>query len=222
MQRQHPRKQATKAPTYEQFMATLAASQEAFEKRLLALEALQQKREEIELAIAQERKEAERERNEADKKIDRQITELNKQMGYVSNRMGEVVEALAGRAIYKQLAKLGHKIRSFEEGVKLRGKDFQVVAEVDAVLYNAQTVFLAEVKTKITSQHIDQHLRRIETVRRLSTDIQPEMPIAGIVAAVVFPDAVATYAMKKGLLVVRPENELFGIINPPGFEIRFW
>lgn len=153
---------------------------------------------------------------------ERKNAEINKRLGFIDNRLGEIVEALASVSVRKQLKKRGYAITTVNDNVKILSPKGETMVEIDVVLFNGGTVFLAETKTKLTSQMVDAHLKRIETVAANPQPYTAGKKLAGIVAAMILPDAVANYAMKKGLLVVRPENDVFGIVNPEGFEVKMW
>lgn len=188
-------------PGMAEFMAALDASRKESEKRMA---------------------EWERERKRDNAEWERKNAELNKQMGFLSNRLGEVMEALASVSVRRQLKKRGHAITTVNDKVKILSATGETMVEIDVVLFNGGTVFLAETKTKLTSQMVDKHIARIETVAAHPQPYTHGKKIAGIVAAAVLPDAVANYAMKKGLLVVRPDNDVFSIINPEDFVLKTW
>jgi hypothetical protein len=95
--------------------------------------------------------------------------------------------------------------------------------EVDALLENGDKVMAVEIKTKPNTQDIDEHVERMEKLRRYADLHGDKRVYLGAVAGVVFSESEKNYAMKNGFYVIEPSGDTFSIIEPEGkYRPREW
>ncbi|MDR2792690.1 MAG: hypothetical protein LBB61_03355, partial [Treponema sp.] len=106
---------------------------------------------------------------------------------------------------------------------KVAKGEHAILAEIDALLENGDTVMAVEIKSKPTTDDIDDHITRMEKVRRYADLHGDTRKYLGALAGVVFSDGAKTYTLKNGLYVVEPSGDTFNITEPKGsYHPRVW
>jgi hypothetical protein len=188
-----------------------------------------QSRAETNRLMAESRAEADRQMRETreqmretDRKMretDRKIDKLGKQIGGLGNRLGEFVEGVVSPGLVRLFRERGldvhralHDVGGNKNGVALQ-VDILVANDVDAVA--------VEVKSKLSSEDVDEHLERLGKFKTLFPEFASKR-LLGAVAAMVIPGDAAAYAGKRGLFVIGQKGEDAVLLNAEGFEPRAW
>jgi hypothetical protein len=80
---------------------------------------------------------------------------------------------------------------------------------------------LVEVKTKLTTEHIKEHIERLEKMRRHADLRGDKRSFLGAVAGVIMTPTVKDYALKQGLFAIEPSGETLNI-TPPHNTPKEW
>jgi hypothetical protein len=227
---------------FEQFMTGLQeirkiqeeTARHLRETELIVKETIQQMRETDRQVkeTAQQMKETDRQVKETAqqmKETDRQMKETGKQMketdkrvGALTNRFGEMVEYMVRPNLVAKFQELGF---SFTKANRTEITDWEhnIITEVDALLENGDTVMAVEIKNKPNSDDIDDHIERMEKLRRHANLHNDKRRYLGAMGGVVFSESDKIYALKQGLYVVEPSGETFNITEPKGaYHPREW
>jgi hypothetical protein len=162
---------------------------------------------------------------EADKRFketDRLIKENSRQMGEVHNRLGELVEHIVLPNIMEKVKPLGFGFEHIRPRYEFTDKDFRPVAEADVLLINGKYLMVIEVKTVLKVKDVDNHVKRLETIRRHACAPYESRSFLGAVAGAVVDVAVKTYAHKKGLYVAEQSGDTLRLDVPDGFTPAVW
>ncbi|MCF8210103.1 MAG: hypothetical protein K9K38_11975 [Rhodoferax sp.] len=92
---------------------------------------------------------------------------------------------------------------------------------IDLLVVNDGALVAVECKSKLTKEDIDQHLQRMEKLKRLFPLYKNHQAL-GAVAAMVMSDSVRDYALSHGLFVLRQSSDSIEIGNPEGFSPTIW
>ncbi len=164
-----------------------------------------------------DRRTAEYDRRAAE--TDRQIAKLGKQIGGLGNRLGEFAEGVVRPGLVRLFRERGldvhralHDVGGNKNGVALQ-VDILVANDVDAVA--------VEVKSKLASEDVDEHVERLGKFKTLFPEFASKH-LLGAMAAMVIPDDAAAYAEKKGLFVIGQRGDDAVLLNSEGFEPRVW
>jgi hypothetical protein len=84
------------------------------------------------------------------------------------------------------------------------------------MLENGDKAMLVEVKTKPTTEHIQEHIERLEKMRKYADLHDDKRTFLGAVAGVVMTPNVKEYALKQGFFVIEPSGDTFNITSPRG------
>ncbi|MDR1107294.1 MAG: hypothetical protein LBL44_13140, partial [Treponema sp.] len=99
----------------------------------------------------------------------------------------------------------------------------RVAAQVDVLLENGDYAMPVEVKSELTTEDVDDHIKRIGKVREQLDKRGDTRKLVGAVAAMVAPEDVRKYALKKGLYVLVQSGNTVILAEPPeGFKVREW
>jgi hypothetical protein len=202
--------EAAKGLTFEKVWAAL------METRLRQEESLRDLKESLEES-----------QKKTEKAMRKTMRDLAKNLGGLGNTIGSVTEAMFCAQLCKKFDGLGYtfntqanrKVFYDERSENRRG----VLAEVDSVLENGEYVMLVEIKTKLSIENVDDHLERIDIVRRYMDAHGDERKIVGAAAGGLVPENVLRHAQKNGLFVVVQSGNAAVVADmPQGLKAREW
>jgi hypothetical protein len=156
------------------------------------------------------------------KETERLVKETTRTVGNLSNKLGIVVEHLVLSNIKEKFNVLGYEFTKAGPSVLIEDHKKQIITQIDAMLENGEFALAIEVKTQLNVGHVDEHLERMEKLRRYADDRGDKRKFLGAVAGAVVADNVKAYALKKGFYVIRQSGDTVTIENPQGFEPKTW
>ncbi|MDR1277359.1 MAG: hypothetical protein LBK02_01260 [Treponema sp.] len=145
-----------------------------------------------------------------------QIKETGKQIGKLGNRFGEMVEYTVVPNLVVKFKELGFEFEKTNRGMKIEDQKHRIFTEIDAFMENGDRAMVVEIKTKPNVEDIDDHIERMEKLRRYADLHNDARKYLGAIAGVVFGDSAKTYALKKGFYVIEPSGDTFNITEPKG------
>ena len=221
----------TPAPTFEDvwrmFQETDRKIQEADRKmREETRESEQQRRAqsaETERQMKEHLAETERQMKEHLAETERVMKErsavLSKQLGDLGNRLGEFVEHAVAPAVVQLFQAQGVEVHEVHPEVSSKRNGEGV--EIDLLVINDDALVAVECKSKLTHAHVDEHLERMEKLKRLFPLYKNHRAL-GAVAAMVMSDSVKAYAQNQGFYVLCQNGENVEVSNTEGFTPRAW
>jgi hypothetical protein len=160
---------------------------------------------------------------EESKKTDKMVKELSKNIGGINNSIGKWMEKMTAARLWKKFDQFGFVFTKDGSDIKFRDKNGRVISEVDILLEDGIYVMLVEVKFDLTTKDVDEHLERIEKVRRCMDEHDDRRKIVAAVAGSIAPDNVRLYAQRKGLYVIVPSGKTVAVADvPDSFTHREW
>jgi len=151
---------------------------------------------------------------ESKKETDRQIKEMRKKQGEYDNRFGEVVEHMIAPNLRDKFRELGYVFERTSIENKIEDFNNNIFFEVDVLLENSEKAMLVEIKTKLTNKYVNDHIERLNKMRRYADFRGDKRVFLGASAGVIIPSNVKDYALSKGLFVIKPSGETFNITAP--------
>ena len=161
-------------------------------------------------------KETDRKMQESAARFDRQMQETDKRLGKLGNRMGEIVEHMVAPNLREKFRELGLNFPKANPNSNVSDYDNKIFLEIDVLLENGEKAMLVEVKTNLTTEDVQDHIKRLEKMRIYADLHGDKRAFLGAVAGVVVTVNVKEYALGKGLYVIEPSGETFNIISPNG------
>ena len=172
----------------------------------------------------EQQKEAARRMEETDRRMaetDRQIKEYNRRFGDFTRRFGEVVEYMIAPNLREKFNELGYDFPSTASDRRIGDHKNNIFLEIDVMLENGDKAMLVEIKTKLTTEHVNDHVERMEKMRIYADLRGDKRSFLGAVAGVVIEQNVKEYALKRGFFVIEPSGESF-YITPPDSTPQEW
>ncbi|MDR3122165.1 MAG: hypothetical protein LBU16_00080 [Treponema sp.] len=156
------------------------------------------------------------------KETDRAVKEASRIVGNLGNKLGIVVEHLVLANIKEKFNDLGYEFTKAGPSVLIEDRKKAIITQIDAMLENGEFALAIEVKTQLNVGHVDEHLERMEKLRRYADDRGDQRKFLGAVAGAIVAENVKEYALKKGLYVIRQSGDTVTIETPASFKPREW
>ena len=153
---------------------------------------------------------------------EKSMKELRKEIGRVTGSIGQLTESMFSNVWVKFNEAFGFEFTG--QGPHYRFMEGErVVAEADYFLENGEYILIIEVKTKMTEEHIKDHMERLEVIRKHRDACGDKRKIVGAAAGAVFHESVMKYALKNGLYVLLQSGEAVTLADHPSdFKAREW
>ena len=164
-------------------------------------------------------KELSAEIKETQKITAREINAVNTSIGRLSNRLGEFVEEAVRPSAVRLFRERGIDIHEVQQSITAKRDGEQL--EIDLLVVNNENVVVIECKSNLSVDDVNDHLERLEKVKRLLPRYN-NCNVLGAVAGMVIPDNVATYAIKKGLYVIGQNGDHLELRNEQSFTPKAW
>ena len=158
------------------------------------------------------------------KETDRKMKETNRQISKLGSRIGEIVESMVNGHIVEKFQALGYDVTQHCREKLFKYKRLKLHGEIDLFLEDGDTAILIEVKTKLETADVREHIERIEKYRRyIDATSGDKRSFIGAVAGAIVTDEALAYAHQNGLYVIVQSGEAVKILTPPkGFIARKW
>jgi hypothetical protein len=155
------------------------------------------------------------------KLTDRQVKRLSRNIGGMSNSLGKWVEKMVSGNLWEKFNDIGYV---FTKGGSCKFfEDNRVLAQVDVFLENGEYAMPVEVKMELKEEDVDDHIERIEKIRRYMDKRNDKRKLVGAVAGAIVPDNVMNYAFKKGLYVLVQSGKSIALAEQPEkFQVKTW
>jgi len=154
---------------------------------------------------------------ESNLRTEKAIKETQKNVGGLSNSLGSMVEHILTPSLPKKFKKLGYNFNRIATYKYAEG----VYAQIDGMLENGEQAVAVEAKVTLRQMDIDDHLLRMEKIRKYADEHGDKRQFMGAMAATITDEATRNYALKKGLFVIEPSGEDVKVTKP-AVEPRVW
>ena len=153
----------------------------------------------------------------------RQMKETDRKIGRLGNRFGELAEHLVTPGIVEKFNDLGYEFTRHSRDTEFKDpKTGRNVAEVDIFLENGDIVIAVEVKTNLRTEDVNNHISRMEVLRRLADARSDSRTYRGAVAGAILTNQTRAYAHDAGLYVIEQSGDTMKLDIPEGFVPRDW
>ncbi|MBF0137769.1 MAG: hypothetical protein H7833_14905 [Magnetococcus sp. DMHC-1] len=150
---------------------------------------------------------------------DKEIKAVNKQIGQLGGRLGEFVEEMIKPTCIAMFQARGIPVDEiFSRAKKKVGGE---TMEIDLLLANTVAAVLIEVKSHLTAEDVQHHLKKLPRFKSFFPRFA-DCRIYGAVAGMVIASEADRFAMHQGLFVIAQNGENVGLANEPDFVPRHW
>jgi hypothetical protein len=147
------------------------------------------------------------------------IKETQKNIGGLNNTLGSMVERMMTPDLPRKFKPLGF---TFDKISIIKWTiEGCIYCEIDGLLENGTQAMAVEVKTTLEIEDINEHLKRMEKIRKYADEHGDKREFLCAMAAMVVKPKPKEYALKQGLFVIEPRGEDFKVIKP-SVEPRVW
>jgi hypothetical protein len=153
---------------------------------------------------------------------DRRIQETGRLIGNLGNRLGEVIEHIMSPKLHEKFEDLGLRFTRTSRNHELKNRNKNKLAEIDILLENSEYAMAVEVKTRLTTEDIKDHVKRLEILRGVADEHNDTRKYLGAVAGAVVDQEVSDYARKTGFYVMISSGEAVDIEVPAEFKPHIW
>jgi hypothetical protein len=140
----------------------------------------------------------------------------DKRVGEITNRFGEMVEYMIVPNLVAKFQELGFTFTKTHRDTEIVDRENGIILEVDAFLENGEKVMIVEIKNKPGIGDINDHIERMEKLRKYADLHDDRRVYLGGIAGVVFGESEKVYALKNGFYVIEPSGDTFNITEPKG------
>ena len=147
------------------------------------------------------------------------IRETQKNIGGLNNTLGSMVERIMTPDLPRKFKHFGF---TFDKITTIKWtSNGNVYAEIDGLLENGAQAMAVEVKTTLEIEDINDHLKRMEKIRKYADEHGDKREFLCAIAAMIVKPKPKEYALKQGLFVIEPSGEDVKVIKPEN-EPRVW
>jgi hypothetical protein len=150
---------------------------------------------------------------------DRKIKQVSESIGRLGNKLGDFVEEMVRPAAVRLFRERGIDVHEVHQNVNSQRGGEGI--EIDLLVVNDSDVIAIECKSSLSIDDVNEHLARLEKLKRLLPTYSGRQ-VMGAVTAMVLPDNVAQYAYRQGLFVIAQTGDHIAVRNDPAFRPKVW
>ena len=143
--------------------------------------------------------------------IDKNEARISKQSEQFLAQSGHIVEGLMEPSVFKTLRSSGFAVTQCCREMAGSNPSAGVSMEVDLFYMNTVEAIAVEVKTYCTKAKINHFLKKMANFKTIFHKYA-DMRIYVAMAAIKFTNEALEYAQKKGILIIRAQDDLFSIL----------
>ena len=160
-------------------------------------------------------------KKETDRVIKEGRDDFNKRLGSLTNLFGDFTLGMVAPKLREKFMDLGLVFPRANLNVLVDDKKNNISLEIDVMLENGDIAMLVEVKTKLTIDRINKHIKRLEKMRKYADSHGDKRTFLGAVAGFAVTDKVKAAALKEGFYLIEPNGNNFNI-TPPKNKPKEW
>jgi hypothetical protein len=147
------------------------------------------------------------------KETEKAIKDTQRNIGGLNNTVGSLVEHIMTPDLPRKFKKFGF---TFDRITTVKWADGigNIYTEIDGLLENGAQAMVVEVKTTLRREDIDDHLKRMERVRKYADDHGDKREFLGAMAAIITDKNTKEYALDQGFFVIEPSGEDVKVTKP--------
>ena len=150
---------------------------------------------------------------------DKKIKEATKNIGRLGNKLGDFIEEMVRPAAVRLFRERGIDVHEVYQNVSAT-RDNEGI-EIDLLVVNDNNVIAIECKSTLGIDDINDHLQRLEKLKRL-LPAYANKRLMGAVTAMIIPENVANYAYRNGLYVIGQTGDQLVVRNDLKFKAKIW
>jgi len=161
---------------------------------------------------------------DTDKKFqetDRKIKAVSTQIGQLGSRLGQFVEEMVRPAVVRLFHDRGFDVRQVLQNLSAQDVQGRIVTQIDLLVLNTDVAIVIECKSQPSTDDVNEHLERLDAFKT-NFHQYANFCIYGAIAAMVLPQRVNEYAIRKGLYCLAQSGDAMVIHNETAFVPKQW
>jgi hypothetical protein len=142
------------------------------------------------------------------------LKETQRIVGDPGNKFGDEAEYTMLPGLPEKFKHFGFDFGVISRNRKINNDEHGIHAEIDAFLENGTQAMAVEVKAKLKNSDVDDHIKRMEKIRKYADIYGDRREFFGALAATVVNEKSKSYALENGFYVIEPSGEDVKIIRP--------
>jgi len=171
--------------------------------------------------IVKENAAAQKENERQWQKMRADIKEANQRHGKLSDRIGDLIQAMVYGGIKRLFRDLGYDFDVVNQKYHFGKKELGIYGEVDLLLENGEFALLTEVKTNLSVDDVKEHQECLEKFRLVSDAKGDKRRFLAAVGGGLVQENVRLFALKQGMFVIQQSGENIEVLKPEG-EPMVW
>ena len=148
--------------------------------------------------------------------------EIDRIIGKLGNRFGELAEHLVLPGIKAKFNALGFTFEQISQDIVITDSAGKCLAEIDILLENGDIVIAVEVKSKTKDTDVEDHINRMEVLRKRADKRNDTRKFRGAIAGAIMSESVRNYIIKNGFYPIEQAGDTVKISIPENFTPREW
>ena len=171
--------------------------------------------------IVKENAAAQKENERQWQKTREDIREANQRHGKLSDRIGDLIQAMVYGGIKRLFRDLGYDFDVVNQKYHFGKKELGIYGEVDLLLENGEFALLTEVKTNLSVDDVKEHQECLEKFRLVADAKGDKRRFLAAVGGGLVQENVRIFALKQGMFVIQQSGENIEVLKPEG-EPMVW
>jgi hypothetical protein len=162
-----------------------------------------------------------REIGKAHRETEAALKETQRIVGDLGNKFGDEAEYTMLPGLPEKFRQFGFDFGVISRNRKINNDEHDIHAEIDAFLENGTQAMAVEVKAKLQNSDVDDHIKRMEKIRKYADIYGDKREFFGALAATVVNEKSKNYALENGFYVIEPSGEDVKVIKPSS-DPKIW
>ncbi|MDR2641789.1 MAG: hypothetical protein LBC74_03230 [Planctomycetaceae bacterium] len=152
---------------------------------------------------------------------DRMIKNLYRQYSDLGERFGELAEHLVAPGVNRIFNELGFNCYEVARNIEIKDDNYRVLAEIDLLLDNDNTMIVIEMKSKPRMSDVPHHTKRLEiSHEHITKHNKPGKKIIDAITGAIFDSKTKAEAISAGFYTITQSGNTLKLDVPPDFKPR--
>ena len=143
-----------------------------------------------------------------------QMKETDRKISKLGSRLGQLIEHFAASNILEKFKGLGYEFTRISRNHSIDDEQGRFLAEIDLLLENGDCAMVVEVKSLLTRSDVNEHIKRLKTLRGYADKHGDTRKYAGAAAGAIINKNARDYALESGMYVVEQSGDTVEIKAP--------
>jgi hypothetical protein len=154
--------------------------------------------------------------------LDQRFKETDRRISCLDCRVDDLVERLIVPSILGIFRDLGYDFDMVAPRMRYFDAEGHCIAEAGLLLEGRDTALVLEARTNLTVTDIENHVKRMETLRRCANEHDKKRKLLGAVTGIIALEGEKAFAIKQGFFVLEQSGDMINLRVPKDFKPKEW